>query len=112
MGWGSARTVPCWPPPVPTGPCGCGTGPPAPARALTGHAGDVYAVAFSPDGALLATVGCVAVPGGGGTVRLWDPAVGTCLLTGPSSHVYGAAFSPDGVLLATASWDNTARLWR
>ncbi len=71
----------------------------------------VNAVAFSPDGKLLAAAQA------NGYVRLWNPStgqpVGAPLLasTSPQSYVAGVAFSPDGTLLATAGDDGTLRLW-
>jgi WD40 repeat protein len=77
------------------------------ARILKGHTVDVNAVAFSPDGQLLATASSDC------TARVWDPVTGRHLrtLTGHNDPVRGVAFSPDGQLLATASDDSTARVW-
>jgi WD40 repeat protein/tRNA A-37 threonylcarbamoyl transferase component Bud32 len=75
-------------------------------RSLRGPAGNVEAVAFSPDGARLAT-------GWGQDVRIWDIKSGKQLLVlqGHRDRVLGVAFSPDGQRLASASWDGTVRVW-
>jgi len=93
--------------PVPPEPARVPARPGQLARTLTGHTDTVWAVAFSPDGRLLATASA------DNTARLWNPATGEHLrtLAGHADGVLGVAFSPDGRMLATASADNTARLW-
>lgn len=67
----------------------------------------VSAVAFSPDGALIAS------GSEDHRVRVWQVATGRLLrrLEGHSSAVTAVAFSPDGNALASASNDRTVRLW-
>ena len=82
---------------------------------VAGHPGLVTAVAFSPDGQLVATGGT------DGTARLWNVSTGQEIMkfTGHTSSVESVAFSPDGRTLATGSgrtlatggYDKTARLW-
>jgi dipeptidyl aminopeptidase/acylaminoacyl peptidase len=78
------------------------------------HINGVGAVAFSPDGRVLATG---AQTSQDYAVRLWDitvPArpvpVGNPML-GHTSFISGLSFSPDGHTLASSSADHTVRLW-
>src|SRR5262249_39970690 len=75
---------------------------------FSGHTSYAYDVAFSPDGARLASAAW------DGTVRIWDATTGQ--LTGPplehgAKVVNSVAFSPDGKLLVSVARANHAYLW-
>ncbi|MFI9275670.1 helix-turn-helix domain-containing protein [Kitasatospora sp. NPDC052896] len=74
---------------------------------LLGHTGPVNAVAFSPDGTLLATASS------DGTLKLWTVADRRleATLTGHGGSVKAVAFSPDGRTVVSGSSDGTVRLW-
>jgi WD40 repeat protein/serine/threonine protein kinase len=72
----------------------------------------VYAVAFSPDGSMLAS------GNGDGTTVLWDAATGQRIAALPdldtqewNSYANSVAFSPDGSMLATSYDAQTVTLW-
>ncbi|MEV5414468.1 WD40 repeat domain-containing protein [Thermopolyspora sp. NPDC052614] len=74
---------------------------------LTGHTDTVRNLAWSPDGARIATASR------DGTARIFDAATGYCerVLSGHEAMVEMVAWSPDSARVATASRDRTIRLW-
>ncbi len=76
-------------------------------QVLRGHTGYIARIAWSPDGAYLAS------PSYDKTIRIWDARSGECVhtLQGHTWSVRGVAWSLDGQRLASASGDETVRLW-
>ncbi|GAB4189225.1 MAG: serine/threonine protein kinase [Roseiflexaceae bacterium] len=77
-------------------------------RSIEGEGGTVFALAFSPDGTLLASSAVDE-----NQVRLWEVSSGRLVRTfsGHSGWVRSLRFSPDGSVLASGSTDRSIRLW-
>ncbi len=76
-------------------------------RETNGHTASATAVAWSPDGATIASGGADM------TLRLWNPQSGELLavLDDHQDSITDVAWSPDGTRLASASWDHSVRIW-
>jgi WD40 repeat protein len=77
--------------------------------ALDGHQVFVTALAYAPDGALLASGSA------DGQVKLWEPfsgrEVATCPTVGAAPGISSLAFSGDGRLLAGGCWGGNVLVW-
>src|SRR5207244_4414205 len=74
---------------------------------LAGHSKEAWALAFSPDGTLLAS------GADDNLIKIWDVKTGSELLTltGHDQTVTSVGFLPDGNRLASVSLDHSLRLW-
>ena len=74
---------------------------------LTGHSGQVVAVAYSPDDRLVATGAT------DGTARVWSAQSGRQILVlrGHNATVHAIQFTPNSRRLVTAGEDGTVRVW-
>lgn len=73
----------------------------------SGHIGCVTAVAWSPDGA------CIASASEDETIQVWSAASGQTLFTsrGHPKQAHGVAWSPDSRYIASGCWGNSVGVW-
>jgi dipeptidyl aminopeptidase/acylaminoacyl peptidase len=76
-------------------------------RAFGDDADAINGIAFSPDGARVATASSDKL------VKTWETATGKLIATGKdhSDAVWGIAWSPDGKYLASCGADRTVKVW-
>src|SRR5436190_19626703 len=76
-------------------------------RVLTGHSGEIFALALSPNDQLLASAGSDRA------IRLWEPITGREMrsLNGHLGSVRALAFAKTRSLLASGGSDSTIRIW-
>lgn len=84
-----------------------GSDPEVPAQKLVGHQGVVNHIAFSPDGALIASASFDK------SVKVWCGKTGKFIgnLRGHVGPIYQLAWASDSKLLLTCSKDSTAKVW-
>jgi WD40 repeat protein/serine/threonine protein kinase len=77
-------------------------------QTLRGHNGEVYTVAFSPEGGRW-----IASGGEDSAVKVWDSHTGKLVRSfrGHTGLVSSVAFSPDGRRLVSGSRDGTVKVW-
>ncbi|HEX8990846.1 MAG TPA: AAA family ATPase, partial [Anaerolineales bacterium] len=79
-----------------------------PLMTISGHSGEVMAIAYSADGSRLATGSADK------TAKIWDASTGKLLLDLPAGQtdiVGSVEFSPDGKRIATASDVKVVKIW-
>lgn len=74
---------------------------------ILAHEDPIYAIAWSPDGSMIATAGDDRI------IKIWDPDTGKLLdeLDGHEDTITSLSWNPDNSLLASGSLDNSIKIW-